>query len=58
MFHVIKKNLVVFCLMTNLKRLCGGWGILWTHPVFLSVSPSVIVDKLFNVLTLIDTIKK
>lgn len=54
----VKKNLVVFCSMTNLSYVCWGWGILWTHPVSLSVSLSVIVDKLFNVLTLIDTIKK
>ena len=43
--------------MTNLSYICVGVGESeWTHLVFLSVSLSVIVDNLFNVLTLIDTI--
>lgn len=45
--------------MTNLSYICVGVGESeWTHLVFLSVSLSVIVDNLFNVLTLIDTILK
>lgn len=55
-----KKNLVVFCLMTNLSYVCVGVREYYGHnlSLCLSVSLSVIVNKLFNVLTLIDTTKK
>lgn len=56
-----KKNLVVFCLLTNLNNVCVGdsWlGNIMDTSVFLSVNLSVHVDNIFNVLTLIDTIKK
>lgn len=47
--------------MTNLSNVCVGdsglWNIMDTS-VFLSVSLSINVDNIFNVLTLIDTIKK
>lgn len=55
-----KKNLVVFRLLTNLSYVCVGVGENYGHnmSLCLSVSLSIIVKKLFNVLTLIDTTKK
>lgn len=59
MLDVFKKNLVVFCSMTNLNYVCvGDSGLLWTH-LSLCLSVCLLLSiKLFNVLTLIDTTLK
>ncbi len=46
--------------MTNLSYICVGVGEYYGHnlSLCLSISLSVIVNKLFNVLTLIDTLRK
>ena len=59
MLHVLKKNLVVFCVMTNLNYDCAGVGEYCGHIMSFCLSVCLLLStKLFNVLTLIDTIKK